>query len=204
MKLLLPICLAGFAVMTSGCATSKRSATRPADTTVEASFSRQLASPSAYPVQPTYVPAEQAAPEGSMPVMRERQVKKVYLRGYQDEAGNAYGPSVKYVVTDDGGWDMDAINNPTKAYIPQSMVNAPQSFTAAQPVSANTPRPAAEGPSIKDLYPVDQVTVTGYTERNQEAYARETAAKMGPEFITIWDEDLGWIIVPKAALSVRS
>lgn len=164
----------------------------------------QIAPAGFNPAQPPLVvPAAQSPTPDPSPVYKQPIVKKVYLDAYVD-GGVAYEPAVKWVVADQGGWDLDAIRNPNRAFIPPSM-------SGNQPISQNGHLAPGEVPvaqktaTIRDLYEVENVTVTGFVERAQEPLAREVATKMGPDFIAVYDPDLGWLVIPKPVLQpVRS
>lgn len=147
---------------------------------------------------PQIVPAPQSSTPDPSPVYKQSVVKKVYLDAYVD-GGVAYEPAVKWVVAEQGGWDLDAIRNPNRAYVPPSM-------SGNQPISQNGHLAPGEVPvaqktaTIRDLYEVENVTVTGFVERGQEPLAREVATKMGSDFIAVFDPDLGWLVIPKPVL----
>jgi hypothetical protein len=51
---------------------------------------------------------------------------------------------------------------------------------------------------------LDQIRITGYFDRADEPKARQEAENLGEKFgppVVIYDDDLGWIIVPQAALT---
>jgi hypothetical protein len=140
------------------------------------------------------------APE---PVYNLPRVKVVNLEPYVDEQGNSYGPQIKYVLENPGGWNLDALRNPSKAYVPQAMspaVMAPASMTVAGSAEA-TPQNIK---TVRDLYNLKDVTVTGFIERGQEPLAREMANRIGKCQLPFYDENLGWLLIPTAALQPLS
>jgi|GEM_PF-1954982 hypothetical protein len=142
--------------------------------------------------------------QSPLPVWNDAQLVRVDLDAYVNEKGEAFGPSVKYVVKQPGGWNVDALRNPTRAYVPSENVPPVPSkngYTAnpmVAPGSAQTPA----GPSVRPIQAsliqdLSSVRVTGFVERSQEPLAR-SMAQNGE--IPIFDESLGWILVPSSAL----
>lgn len=127
--------------------------------------------------------------------------RKVNLEPYVDENGVAYGPQVKYVMEDPGQWNMDALRNPAKAYIPPAMavgMSAPASYVV--PNTGEEPQ-AQPHKTLRDLYNLESVEITGFVERGQEPLAREMAAKYkDKKMIPYFDDKLGWVLIPDSAL----
>ncbi len=54
--------------------------------------------------------------------------------------------------------------------------------------------------TLAELYDVKNVTVTGLVERSQGPQAQKMAETAGGDLIAVYDEALGWILIPKANL----
>ncbi len=185
------------ALLIGGCATTRPASKQPPAPVVAV----QMA-----PVDPSLtganaIPAPQVARSdfAGTPVRSLGRVRRINLEPYVDENGNAYGPQVKYVY-EAGGWDMDAVRNPSKAYIPTEL--QPEVPQPAAIVVANTGQDIPKVPtkSLRELYNLKDVVVTGFVERSQEPIVREMAAKA--DKIPYFDEEsnLGWLLIPKSAL----
>ena len=152
------------------------------------------------PINPTQ-PATVA--QTPLPVWNDAQVVRVDLDAYVNEKGEAFGPSVKYVVKQPGGWNVDALRNPHRSYVPtENMPPVPSAngFTT-NPLVA----PGDSARTIGDIRPLqpsvlqdlNNVRLTGFIERSQENYARSVAQ---PGEVPLFDESLGWVLVPSSAL----
>lgn len=162
------------------------------------------ASFSATPVTPPPAPnplekAQLPPPAGAEPIYIPGTVKKVYLEGGVDENGNAFGPQEMWV-KEEGRWNMEAVRNPSKAYIPPDLTTelpAPGAVVTANPGSDPQAVPTK---TLRDLYKISSIIVTGFVERGQEPLAREMAAKQGGAYVAYFDDNLGWILLPKSAV----
>lgn len=149
-------------------------------------------------------PAPATISQAPLPVWNDAQVVRVDLDAYVNEKGEAFGPSVKYVVKQPGGWNVDALRNPQRSYVPTENtppVPSRNGYTTnpmVAPGSELTDVPGQVRPlQASLLQDLGQVRVTGFVERSQESYAR-SLAQAGE--IPLFDESLGWILVPQSAL----
>jgi len=159
---------------------------------------------SVVPSAPINEPRPATLNQSPLPVWNDAQLVRVDLDAYVNEKGEAFGPSVKYVVKQPGGWNVDALRNPTRAYVPTENVPPVPSksgYTANPLVSPGSAQPAG-APEVRPIQAslmqdLSSVRVTGFVERSQEPMAR-SMAQNGE--IPIFDESLGWILVPSSAL----
>lgn len=133
-----------------------------------------------------------------IPVYHPARIREVRMDAYINERGEAFPPSVKYVVDDPGGWNMGALRNPQQAYVPPSSAlevpTAPGTKYTSMVQSSDSGIPKA---GSKLLYNLKDVKITGFTEMSQEARVRGMA---DPSEAAIFDSKLGWILVPKAVI----
>lgn len=134
-----------------------------------------------------------------VPVYHPAKIREVKMDAYINERGEAFPPSVKYVVEDPGGWNMGALRNPQQAYVPPSSAlevpTAPGTkYTGMVQSSDSSGLPKA---GSKLLYNLKDVKITGFTEMSQEARVRGMA---GQDEAAIFDTKLGWILVPKSVI----
>jgi hypothetical protein len=126
-------------------------------------------------------------------------VRRIYLEGGVDQDGNAFGPQEMWV-REPGHWNMNAVRHPAKAFIPTEMtaeMAAPAQVVTPNPNSEPKPAPVK---TLRELYHISDIIVTGFVERGQEPLAREMAAKQGDKYVPYYDDSLGWILLPKSAL----
>ena len=204
------LCLLGIMAMLAGCSSFlPEHKTLPGPSAIEIyQARREPPTPvepalSVLPRSPINEPQPTTLPQSPMPVWNDAQVVRVDLDAYVNEKGEAYGPSVKYVVKQAGGWNVDALRNPQRSYVPtENMPPIPSKngFTANPMVAPGAPdlsgaqvRPL-QASMIQDL---GNVRVTGFVERSQESMAR-ALAQNGE--VPLFDESLGWILVPQSAL----
>jgi hypothetical protein len=163
------------------------------------------------PVEPTpqTPPAEEAAlDDAPIPVYTNPRVAKVHVAAYVNDKGEAFQDTYKYVFVDEGHWNIEALHNPERAYIPADNVLKPQAapgviWGTVAPGEAAPPTSSERVPTRK-LFDLDQIRITGYFDRVDERKARQEAESLGEKFgapVVIYDDDLGWIIVPQAALT---
>ena len=141
--------------------------------------------------------------QAPLPVWNDAQVVKVELDAYVNEKGEAFGPSVKYVVKQPGGWNVNALRNPHRSYVPTE--NTPP-IPSAFGYSANPMVSPGDGArAFGDVRPVQpavlqdlsRIRMSGFVERSQESMARSMAM---PGETPLFDESLGWILVPTSTL----
>jgi hypothetical protein len=154
-------------------------------------------------------PAEKVAlNEAPLPVYSSPKLVLVHLAAYINDKGEAFPETYKYVLEDGGHWNIDALNHPERAYIPAENSLKPQAapnvlWGTIAPGTVAPPAPADQVPTRK-LFDMDQVRITGFFDRADEPKAREEADRLGGNFgtpVVIYDNDLGWIIVPQSALT---
>jgi hypothetical protein len=198
--------IATLALFLAGCASAHRK-TKPGSENVSITEAGIASIPVATALQ--MPSAEKAAlDDAPIPVYTNPRVAKVHVAAYIDEKGEAFQDTYKYVFVDEGHWNIEALHNPERAYIPAENVLKPQ---AAPGVIWGTVAPGeavlqtgTERVPARKLFDLDQIRVTGYFGRADEPKARQEAENLGEEFgppVVIYDDDLGWIIVPQAALT---
>lgn len=152
----------------------------------------------AVPVTPVEAPRVARLSQDPIPVYQSAKVRQVRMDAYINERGEAFGPSIKYVVEDAGGWNMDALRNPQQSYVPPSAAldipTAPGTKYTTMSQSSSEPAGPKQG---RFLYDLKDVKITGFTEMSQESRARAAA---GPDDATIYDDSLGWVLVPKSII----
>jgi uncharacterized protein YceK len=198
--------VATLALLLTGCASTHRK-TKPGAGNVNVTETEIASIPVAATSQ--MPPAEKAAlDDAPIPVYTNPRVAKVHVAAYINDQGEAFQDSCKYVFVDEGHWNIEALHNPERAYIPSENVLTPQ---AAPGVIWGTVAPgevalpaSSEHVPARRLFDLDQIRVTGYFDRADEPKAWRDAESLGEEFgppVVIYDDDLGWIIVPQAALA---
>jgi hypothetical protein len=202
-----PLCIVtALALLLAGCASTHRK-TKLASETVRIPQAGIASIPVA--ATPQLPPAEKAAlDDAPLPVYTNPRVARVHVAAYINDKGEAFQDTYKYVFVDEGRWNIEALHNPDRAYIPAENVLKPQAapgviWGAVAPGEA-APQAAAEHVPARKLFDLDQIRVTGYFNRADEPKARQEAESLGEEFgppVVIYDDDLGWIIVPQAALT---
>ncbi len=162
---------------------------------------------STLPQTPTGPAVSTTVPTEPLPIWKDAQVTRVELDAYVNENGEAFGPSVKYVVKQAGGWNIDALRNPHRAYVPTENVppipsssgfSANPMIAPGEAATPSTQTPGVVGavqPSI--IQRMTDVRVTGFVEKSQETYARAMAK---PGETPLFDEAMGWILVPQSVL----
>lgn len=154
-------------------------------------------------VQPPPVVVEKPKPkplDKPQPVYRNPTVAEVGFGPYVNERGELIEPGKKYVFVDPGGWNLDAVRNPERGYIPpENQVPVP-----GAPGRVYTPGGASPGAVREELpvqprllFDLSDIRVTGMIGRGDEARARELA---GPGEVAVYDERMGWVIVPSEVL----
>jgi Type IV conjugative transfer system lipoprotein (TraV) len=198
--------IAILASLLTGCASTHRK-TEPGADTVSITETGIASIPvTATPQMPS---AEKTAlDDAPIPVYINPRVAKVHVAAYINDKGEAFQDAYKYVFVDEGHWNIEALHNPERAYIPAENVPKPQAapgviWGAVAPGEVS-PQASSEHVPARKLFDLDQIRVTGYFDRADEPKARQEAGNLGEEFgppVVIYDDDLGWIIVPQAALT---
>jgi hypothetical protein len=202
-----PLCIIStMALLLAGCASTHRK-TKPGSETVNITEAGIASIPVA---AASHMPAAEnaALDDAPLPVYTNPRVAKVHVAAYINDKGEAFQDTYKYVFVDEGHWNIEALHNPERAYIPAENVLQPQAapgviWGTVAPGEV-TPQAAAERVPARKLFDLDQIRVTGYFNRADEPKARQEAGNLGQEFgppVVIYDDDLGWIIVPQAALT---
>lgn len=196
--------LAGLALMLLvGCTT-------PAQRIPNASSVEPVPALSVRPPAPVLTQEVAATVNDPMPVYHSPKVVKVVVAPYINAKGEAFPETYKYVFADEGGWNIDALRSPDRAYIPAENVlkpkNAPGVLWSSLSPGAAPQAPAAEaqGLTARRLFDIDQLHITGFFNRSDESKAKREAEKLSEKFgplATSFDEDLGWILIPQAALN---
>jgi hypothetical protein len=143
-----------------------------------------------------------------LPIWTPAQVVRVELAPYVNEKGEAFPASYKYVVVKGGAFNSDALENPEQAYIPADNIpqvpgNPSMTYTPmVSPGSGALVQQAQGGPiqsnlPVKELYDMSQVMILGLFEATQGIEAR---AMVPDDYVAVYDENLGWIGVPKSHL----
>jgi hypothetical protein len=198
--------VAVLALLLAGCASTHRKA-KPGPETVSI-IETGIASIPVGPA-PQMPPAEKAVlDDAPIPVYTNPRVVKVHVAAYINDKGEAFQDTYKYVFVDEGHWNIEALHNPERAYIPAENVLKPQAapgviWGAVAPGEA-APQATSEHVPTRKLFDLDQIRVTGYFDRADEPKARREAESLEEKFgtpVVIYDDDLGWIIVPQAALA---
>jgi hypothetical protein len=202
-----PLCIiATLALFLAGCASTHRK-TRSGSATVSIT-EPGIASIPVAPAPPA-PPAEKAAlDDAPIPVYTNPRVARVHVAAYINDQGEAFQDTYKYVFVDEGHWNIEALHNPERAYIPADNIPKPPAapgviWGTVAPGEAASPTGVEHVPARK-LFDLDQIRVTGYFSRADEPKARQEAGNLGEGFgppVVIYDDDLGWIIVPQAALT---
>lgn len=196
------LCLILCSTLVAACASKEK---REED--AMAKLSARMSDPSitAVPITPTEPPRVARIPQDPIPVYKPAKIRQVTLDAYVNERGEAFPPTTKYVVEDPGGWNMEALRSPQVAYVPPSssleipVAPGMQYTTMNQTVGSQAPPKDANG--ARFLYNLKDVKITGFTEMSQEGRARSAAS---PSEATIFDEKLGWVLVPKSVLSAST
>ena len=198
-----PLLSAVFTLGFAACSTAPRRSS-PGAMVVEATVQPAI------PVQPAeqVLPARVAVVDDSpIPVWKPTRIVKVRVAPYFNERGEAFPETYKYVVAEEGSWNIAALQNPERAYIPsentQKPVGAPGAiFGTISPgtAGANSVSPAVP---TRTLYDMSQIRLTGLFDRKDESKARaegeSVKSEVGP-YTVGYDADLGWIILPQTAI----
>jgi hypothetical protein len=130
------------------------------------------------------------------PVYRNPKIAMVYLRAYQDAEGRLFGPQIMYQVTDPGSWNVDAVEQ-GKGFISAANLEVPPNVGSPYVV------PAREVPAIPPDSPLlDPATaakavITGLGRPEDKPRADALARQSGTSFVAIYDDQIGWLLVPR-------
>jgi hypothetical protein len=198
--------IATLVLLLAGCASTHRK-TKPGLETVRITEAGIASIPVV--ATPPMPPAEKGAlNDAPLPVYTNPRVAKVHVAAYINDKGEAFQDTYKYVFVDEGHWNIEALHNPERAYIPAENVPkppaAPGVIWGMVAPGEVAPQMVAEHVPARKLFDLDQIRVTGYFNRADEPKARQDAENLGEEFgapVVIYDDDLGWIIVPQSAIT---
>lgn len=151
----------------------------------------------AYPVNPAVQePNPIVVSPDPQPVWKPTRIQRVQLDAYVDENGNLHRPSEMYVRVEQGGWNVDAVRRPG-AYIPPENSVKPYDLPGMNYGPSYTVPKSSANQTPTALFDMRQVRITGLTSRAD----REVAQSMvGVNEAVIFDEQVGWIIVPQSAM----
>lgn len=141
--------------------------------------SRALHSPVAAVEAPEPVTAAPPAPLESVPeaVYRNPKIGRITLRAHQDPQGRLLGPQVMYQIVDPGGWNLEALDPSSGAFV----------------ASGEEPPPA--GTPLLDPGRAADTVITGLM-RLEDRAAAETLAQKSAGRAAFFDEEAGWLLVP--------
>lgn len=134
----------------------------------------------------------------ALPIRSTEEVRQIELAPYEDENGNLYGPQTKYEVVRRATWNMAAARNPQRAYVPLESIPEPPSILA--PLNTANSGPKTAGQTILEAYHIEDAQVLCLMEYAQEPLARAAAEKTKGQWLPIFDDDLGWLLIPAAQL----
>lgn len=130
-----------------------------------------------------------------LPIWNSTKVQKVQLDAHVDEAGRLHPPSEMYVRTETGGWNLDAVRQPG-GYIPPENAVKPYDLPGTNyGPSYTVPRNDTGSPTA--LFDMRQVKITGLTS---QADRRVAEGMKSDTEVCIFDDRVGWILVPQAAM----
>ena len=130
-----------------------------------------------------------------VPVYIGPKITQTVLAPYENEKGQLFGPQVMYEKVEEGRMNVNALQNPELAYIPQDNLVIPPGM--GNPVSAAASQQAAqEAPRLPTDYidPRD-IVVTGLLGKDSNKPEAERMA-VASNRRAVFDPDLGWILVP--------
>jgi hypothetical protein len=142
-----------------------------------------------------------------VPIYKNPIFTKVYVAAYINEKGEAFPASFKYVMAKPGSYNLEALENPERAYIPsenaQAASHAPGYATGAV-VPGDAPSNQSDGIlPTRAIFDMSKVRITGYFAPDDELKVRTEAERIKPEFgdyAVAFDANLGWLIIPQTAL----
>lgn len=135
-------------------------------------------------------------PPNSRPLYNNPKIAKVILAPHIDKDGRMYGPQEMYQVAEEGGWNIDALEPGASGYIPSVNIEVPANI--GNPVVAparRAPDLPAGSRHLAEEIDLSRVDVTGLFNESDRAQAEAMASAKGLN--AEWDEELGWILVPR-------
>jgi hypothetical protein len=145
------------------------------------------------PAAPLLLP--QPAPE---PVYRNPKIGVVHLRAHEDAQGRLLGPQVMYQVVDPGGWNLEAVERGGGIIAPANREAAPNAVSPYAPQARETIPPPADSPLL-DPDQAGRIGITGLMSLGDKTAAEAMAAREGGDRIAIFDDQAGWLLIPRAA-----
>lgn len=140
-------------------------------------------------------PVAVAPASQGVPVYIPPKITATTLAPYVDEKGRLFGPQVMYEKVTEGKMNVDALQNPDLAYIPQENLVVPPGMgnPVSSPAMMQKTQEASRLPS--DAIDPRDIVVTGLLSKEAnaaEAQRMATAAGRRAQF----DPDLGWVLLP--------
>lgn len=122
-------------------------------------------------------------------------VRVIEVAGFQTPDGEVHLPTRKLVIEEEARWNMEAVRNPHRAYVNPEHIRSVPARPGIDYNFANTAVPSEIPEQIpaRDLTTMDNIDITGLFRKDQEAAAIAMASSSQQ---AIYDEDLGWILVP--------
>jgi hypothetical protein len=144
-----------------------------------------------FPVEPA--PVLRPAPES---VYRNPKIGVVYLRAHQDAEGRLLGPQVMYQMTDPGGWNVEAADQ-GNGYIPPADLEIPTALASPYLVPAAAAPPLPANVPLLDPDAAARITITGLMKPEDKAQAEAMARQMGGSCLAVYDDQAGWLLMPR-------
>ncbi len=148
-------------------------------------------------VAATPAPAGYMAPN-QQPIYRSPTVAKIILAPYKGKDGKLYGPREVYQVSDEGGWNPEALEPGASSYIPAVNIETPGNVgnRIVAPARKSPPLPTESQHLIDHIDP-NQVIITGLIDKGQQSAADSMAEEKRMQ--AVWDDQLGYILISKSA-----
>jgi hypothetical protein len=141
-------------------------------------------------------PARPAAAIAPEPVYRNPKIAMVYLRAHQDAQGRLFGPQIMYQVTDPGSWNVDAVEQ-GRGYISAVNLEVPPSVGSPYVVPAREVPPLPPESPLLDLAVAAKTTLTGLGHPEDKPQAEALARQAGGGCTAVYDDQVGWLLVPR-------
>ena len=141
-------------------------------------------------------PQKGYAIEKPIPYRTPEKMRIVEVAGYRNERNEVIFPSRMLVIEEEAQWNMEAVRNPHRAYIKPEHIRALPNATPTNYNNANTAEITSlpEAIPTRELATMDNIDITGLFRKDQELAA---ASMAGPEQVAIYDNDLGWVLIPQ-------
>jgi len=144
-----------------------------------------------------------------IPLWEPTKFVRVEVMPYVNEKGEAFPRTYKYVPVEPGKWNSEALEHPDRAYIPAENVPRVPNSTGVSYSSVVSPGRGAvarrqstgevtSSLPTTDLYDISDVIILGLMEASQNIEAEHLVPG---GYVAIYDDNLGWIGVPKAHLT---